>query len=194
MHDNFMNDPEFFLNGSSEPIENTEPGLNSNNLNVTNLDATKDLAPITILFAKHIGDIQGHYTLKTLFDSGSTFGVMINKRALPPNAQIQSLNSAQPLTVHTSQGNYKANSFVELFKIYLPEFSGTRFIGSLQALVFDAANIRYDVILGRNLMRTMEIILDFAKLAVTWKDYGSIPFHPTSFFNQIDATKTITSY
>ena len=195
-------DPEFFLNAASDPEtpESTEPGAtiifrspNKNDPSEPLFDAiSKDLAPITIAVCKEINQNKGRYVLKALFDSGSTMAAMINHRAIPKDVKTATL--PKTVNVNTTQGTLSAREAVTLGKLYLPAFSGTRYIGQIQALVFDAPNVRYDLILGRNFLRQLGMILDFNSLCVTWKDFGTIPFQPPSSFNDAEYVKQLLQY
>lgn len=196
------NDPEFFLIAASDPEtpEATEPGNNIVFRSPDKSDPTepifdlisKDLAPITIAVCKQINEHTGRFILKALFDSGSTMAAMINRRALPQNIKVAALEKM--VHVNTTQGTLNASESVTLSKIYLPAFSGTRYIGKTEALVFDAPNVRYDVIFGRSFLRQLGMILDFNTLSVTWKDFGTIPFQSPSSFNDAEYVKQMLHY
>ena len=57
-------------------------------------------------------------------------------------------------------------------------------------MVFDDPNVRYDLILGRQTMKTMELQLDFKEEVVTWLD-KQIPFHPTDWYQEKEAIRRV---
>lgn len=80
---------------------------------------------------------------------------------------------------------------IELREIILPEFSRTRRISTLiMADVFDAPQCRYDVIVGRDILTTIGIDLDFKTRTIRWDDLQLAMRH-RDFFAQSDAPQLL---
>ena len=193
--DHLDNDAESFLLVSEEPDDSNRGNgerVAEMMTETPSVDATTDMAPITLTVAKHIAGKDGRYLLKTLFDSGSTKKAMINRRALPSDAVIQRLDSS--ITIDTTQGQMQTIEVVTIKQLYLPEFSNSCYVGTIgDTLVFDSPNIRYDLILGRAFLRELGMDLNFKHNKVTWPDFGEIPFHPPTFFNDNSTMTTLLS-
>ena len=93
-----------------------------------------------------------------LCDSGSSH-CMFNKRALPFGATTF---KTQEIKTTTTQGTYVCDEAVVLSNLSLPEFINGRKITNLSAQVFGSENCPYDVILGRDLMDSIGLDIQFS--------------------------------
>jgi hypothetical protein len=103
---------------------------------------------------------------------------MINKRALPPNCEVYEYHGAK---FATTQGTFTSPGFVYLTDIAFPEFTLTGRIRKVKAYLFDAPNVRYDLIYGRNFLSSVGIDILCSTQSCTWLEQ-SIPFHPLNYF------------
>ena len=71
--------------------------------------------------------------------------------------------------------------YVVLSKISFPEFATNRHIGTLTAFVFDGDGVRYDLIIGRQALKKMQLQLDFQTEQSILFD-SAVPFHPLNWF------------
>ena len=73
------------------------------------------------------------------------------------------------VTGSTMAGNFKADEAVVLKELQFPELDPHRTIDTMSFQVFDAP-CRYDAIVGRDVLLSLGIILDFNNKAVEWDD------------------------
>ena len=85
-----------------------------------------------------------------LCDSGST-GTLINKRCLPFGVVE---HKGVSKNIRTIQGSFQSSRSVSLEQIKFPEF-GNRTINKIEADVFQANHVNYDIILGVDALTTM---------------------------------------
>ncbi len=109
-----------------------------------------------------------------LLDSGSTV-TLLNQRALPSGV-IPKVGKAQAFT--TTQGTYSAQNHVQSEEIFFPDFCKTRFLPKIQMRLFNSTRLRYDVIVGRDVLK-LGFVLDHAQKRIVW-DSLSIPVTPSS--------------
>jgi hypothetical protein len=112
-------------------------------------DQPKDLVPSTVLMARSINNHASEDALLALMDSGSN-AVFINRSKLPAGCTPSLL--PRRMTSTTAAGTFTVTARVNLEDVVLPEFSRSLRIDKLTALVFDAPDCKYDVIVGRNFM------------------------------------------
>ena len=127
----------------------------------------KKLSPITLMLWKKIGGVESGKPLRTLWDSGGG-NTMVNKRALPPGAEIKVDPNARPC--QTVAGVFNANQSTKLRGGILPEFDSHRRIYGITATVFDDPNCSHDIIIGRDLLDELGIVIDFQNHCVKWLD------------------------
>jgi len=96
--------------------------------------------------------------LIVFYDSGID-GTLINTRAVPLGATPAISVNAQITT--TANRTFTMSRSVWLDQIRLPEFMNRRCIKGVQAKLFDSSTCRYDVILGKDLLRAAGIRLCF---------------------------------
>ncbi|NND94264.1 MAG: DDE-type integrase/transposase/recombinase, partial [Flavobacteriales bacterium] len=86
---------------------------------------------------------------------------------MPKNvvARIGDMNSCTTLA-----GSLNSNRFVTLNRTCFPEFYKSKFIDRINAKVFDNPAVRYDMIIGRDVLREMGVNVDFAKQKMTWDE------------------------
>ena len=106
-----------------------------------------------------IGRIQGQSftkSLTVLLDSGSTTS-WVSKKCLPVGIQGYTVPT---VTGATLAGTFTSSEQVCLQDMVLPEFHAKRVLPKMAAKVFHA-DCRYDMILGRDVLRAFGIVLDF---------------------------------
>ena len=123
-----------------------------------------DLSPTSLMMIRKIGGVECRKLLRVLFDSGGT-KTMINKRVLPPEAQII---TKQDQIVQTANGSFNANKFVKIRDLFLPEFDKSKRIYGKTLQIFDNPNSSHDIILGRDYLLDLGIVVDFEKKMVRW--------------------------
>ena len=129
----------------------------------------EDLLPITFVVA---GRVQGQLfriPLVGLMDSGSTT-TWINKKCLPPGIHG---DTVEKITGSTIAGTFESSERVCLQDICLPECSSNKKMPKLSARVIHA-DCRYDIIVGRDMLRAFGVVLDFEDMAMSSGDV-SIP-------------------
>jgi hypothetical protein len=100
---------------------------------------------------------------------------MIKKSALPKGVIAKLLGDTK--LVRTLTGCLKIQEVVTMQDIRLPEFNMNRRINQQKVLVFDNNNIKYDIILGTNVLSKTGIKLNYSGGNMEWSDC-SIPLHP----------------
>ncbi len=144
------------------------------------------MVPTTLSVAKKVNEQTGRYFFKSLFDSGGT-SVMINKRCLPTNCEIFEYAGK---AFATTQGTFVSPGFVYLSDLALPEFTLTRRIKKIKAYLFDAPNVRYDIIFGRSFLSSVGIDILCSSKTCTWLEQ-TIPFHPIDYFGDKAAMRQL---
>ena len=115
-----------------------------------------ELLPITFGSAARIQKQVFGRPLLLLLDSGST-STWINKKSLPKGIMGKTVNKVSGSTL---AGSFTSSEQVDLYDFVLPEFHGKRFLPHVAAQVFHA-ECRYDMIVGRDILRAFGIKLDF---------------------------------
>ena len=106
-----------------------------------------------------IGKIQGQRFAKSLtllFDTGAT-STWINKKVLPSGIQGYTVPA---VTNSTLAGTFTSSEQVALQDLVLPEYHSKQALSKLKAKVFHA-DCRYDMIVGRDVLRAFGVNLDF---------------------------------
>lgn len=116
----------------------------------------KDLLPLSFGVAKKIQGVRFGTPLTLLLDSGSTT-TWISKKCLPPGIQGQTVNK---VTGSTLAGDFSSSEEILLEDFVLPDFHSKKFLPKLPARVFHA-ECRYDMIIGRDVLRVFGLQLDF---------------------------------
>ena len=98
-----------------------------------------------------------------LFDSGST-NTLINQQLIPPDIPAKS-GTSQSFT--TTQGTYESSKIFIAKNIYFPDFCKSRKIPKIQTRLFNSPNSRYDVIIGRDILKH-GFILDHSRNTISW--------------------------
>ena len=112
---------------------------------------------------------------------------MVQRRCLPTGCETFS-NSM--MSFKTTAGSFTSAEFVYLTSVSLPEFSLTRKVKKVKAYLFDAPDVEYDLILGRNFLNQAKIDVLSSQLKCTWFD-DSIPFHPANHFSNNEAVRSV---
>ena len=119
-------------------------------------DPVKDPLPMSFCVAGRIQGQNFRKPLVALFDSGST-STWINKKSLPKGIQGYTVAN---VTGTTLAGTFSSTEKVCLQDVSLPEFHSKRTLPKCSARVFHA-DCRYDIIVGRDVLRSFGILLDF---------------------------------
>ena len=77
------------------------------------------------------------------------------------------------VTNHTIAGSFSSSQEVTLAQVHLPEFHRTRTLTTMKARIFEA-NCRYDLILGRDLLTSLGIVINFENKTMIW-DHSQVP-------------------
>ena len=119
--------------------------------------------------------------LTVLLDSGST-STWINHRCLPNNVHGRTVLT---ITGSTMAGTFKSTKEIVLSDMILPELRQNTYLPKCPARIFNA-DCRYDMILGRDALRSLHITLDFDQnlvkapgTQISMKPFPSIP--PSQF-------------
>ncbi len=97
---------------------------------------------------------------------------MIRRAALPKGIITKLLGSTK--LVRTLTGRLKTQEVITMQGIRLPEFAKNRRINQQKVLVFDNDNVKYDIILGTNILSKTGIKLNYSEGNMEWFDC-SIP-------------------
>ncbi|CAJ1945757.1 unnamed protein product [Cylindrotheca closterium] len=130
----------------------------------------KRLSPTSLVIWKTIGAIESGKVLRVLFDSGGLH-TMINARAIPKDAKVQSIQNAKKCT--TVAGDFVSDKCVKLWDGVFPKFDKHRRIAEVdgvKANVFDSPTCPHDVIIGRDLLHKMGLDIQFSNGQVKWID------------------------
>ena len=133
--------------------------------------------PLTILMARSIGGVENTVPLRALLDSGAD-KTILHARCLQPGMHPR----VTTRSVNTTMGTRDHVSEILLEDLVLPEFSRTKHISyPLWADIFDAPTCRYDIIIGRDLLRRLGIVLNFHTGLTTWDSVDVAMRHRDSF-------------
>jgi len=94
------------------------------------------------------------------------------------------------MSFKTTAGSFNSAEFVYLTSLSLPEFSFTRKVKKVKAYLFDAPDVEYDLIFGRNFLNQVKIDVLSSQLKCTWYD-DEISFHPPHHFSDNEAVRTV---
>jgi hypothetical protein len=100
---------------------------------------------------------------------------MIKRSALPKSAVTKLLGDTK--LVRTFTGHLKTQEVVTMQDIRLPEFDKNRCINQHKVLVFVNNNVKYDIILGTNILSKTGMKLNYSEGNMEWFDC-SIPLCP----------------
>ncbi len=134
----------------------------------------KQELPVTICTTDTIGTIRSWRRFWVLFDSGLNVS-MIKRSALPKGVITKLLGDTK--LVRTLAGRLKMQEVITMHDLRLPEFDKNRRINQQKVLVLDNDNIKYDIILGTNLLSKTGIKLNYSEGNIEWF-HCSIPLHP----------------
>jgi hypothetical protein len=115
--------------------------------------------------AKAIHGQESNRNMLVLFNPGSML-TWISSNKLPEGTKD---DEAPPLIGMTIAGQFNSNKTVELTNLCFPKFYRTRYFSSYKARVFETS-CRYDMIIGRDMLRAMGLIVDFKDNLMTWDD------------------------
>ena len=114
--------------------------------------------------ARHIGGVENTLPLRALLDSGAD-KTILHSRCLQPGMIPRSTDRS----VNTTMGTRSGVSEILLEDIVFPEFSRTKHVTyPLWVDIYDAPNSRYDIIIGRDLLRRLGVLLDFDRGISSW--------------------------
>ena len=111
----------------------------------------KNMIFIVLLLMHTINGVITNRPLVALCDSGSSHSLM-NKGSLPRG---MTTFQTDPIKTTTTAGDHLCHEAVVMTELSLPEFVNGRKITNLSAQVFDSKNCPYDVILGRDFLKSI---------------------------------------
>lgn len=138
------------------------------NIPTPKLKHNNNLIPIVLLLMHTINGIITNRPIVALCDSGSLH-CMFNKRTLPFGATAF---RTPPIQTTTTQGTYQCNEAVVLSDLSLPEFVNSPKLPTyLHKPLTVSKNCPYDVILGRDFMKSirLDIVLKWLDTVVYMK-------------------------
>ena len=121
-----------------------------------------DLLPIGFAVAGRIQGVSWGKSLTCLFDSGST-GTWLNKKSMPKGMHGYTVEKT---TGSTLAGTFTSTEQVCINDVILPEYNSKRVLPKMPAKVF-TADCRYDIIIGRDMLRAFGMKLDFELCEIT---------------------------
>ncbi len=134
----------------------------------------QDFLPEGTILIKQLNGVQVDLFGLCLFDSGSTC-TLFNSRALPASV---SPKLGEPQKFTATQGTYSSQEIVTGTEIFFPNFCKTRIIPDHTFRLFTSPSLRYDVIIGRDLLQH-GFVLDHGQNLIT-RDGLTIPMHRMS--------------
>ena len=121
---------------------------------------------MVLLLMHTINGVITNRPLVALCDSGSSHSLM-NKGSLPRGVTTF---QTDPIKTTTTAGDHVCQEAVVMTELSLPEFVNGRKITNLSAQVFDSKNCPYDVILGRDFLKSIGLDIQFSTGSVKWLD------------------------
>eukprot|EP00804_Cyclotella_cryptica_P013619 CCRYP_012964-RA/>CCRYP_012964-RA protein AED:0.29 eAED:0.29 QI:0/-1/0/1/-1/1/1/0/528 len=116
--------------------------------------------PVTICTADTIGAVKSRRLLRVLLDSNLTVSI-IKRSVLPPKVVTKTISETKNISILA--GKLQAQEVVTLRDLRLPEFDKNQCISQQKASVFDNDNVRYDIILGTNILSKTGIRLKYSE-------------------------------
>jgi Reverse transcriptase (RNA-dependent DNA polymerase). len=167
-------DPNSESESEAEEYEDDNPYDDDYNVESdSHSDKEPELVPMT--FAETKQQNQTFHLSKVLADSGGTRS-SIARSSIPNGCKI--CRKEKPFSAITSAGAMDHFEFVHFDKLFLPEFSRSRWIEDVEFVVFDDnGHSAYNAILGRDILEKAGIDVKFSSKEVTWDEH-TIPFHP----------------
>ena len=121
------------------------------NIPTTKSKYNKNLIPMVLLLIHTINEVITNKPLVALCDLNSSHSLM-NKGSLPQNVNTF---QTEPIKTTTTAGDHLCHEAVVITDLSLLEFMNGRKITNLSAQVFDSKNCPYDVILGRDFLKSI---------------------------------------
>jgi Arginine decarboxylase (spermidine biosynthesis) len=147
------------------------------------------ITPAIIVLPLSVQGIKNNYMFKCLIDSGSTH-TLINRQTLPRGTKPQ---KHEKLIVNTTVvGQYKMDEKVIMRDVALPEFSRSIKINEMETFIFDNPSSIYDIILGRDFLKSTGIDLLFSTKTIRWFDMN-ISMKPYNYWSKADSVHDILS-
>jgi hypothetical protein len=135
-----------------------------------------DLVPSSLIVAATIQGQKSSQPFKALFDPSSD-NTFLHERCLPPGATPK---VAATNTGRTIAGTFVTTRLVKMEKMVLPEFHQSRKIDLQECRVFNA-ECPYDIIVGRDFLRKVQMILNFESMTIS--AFGdTIPMKNKNFY------------
>ena len=125
------------------------------------------LIPIVVVAVKTVNGVKLPRPLLCLLDSGST-GCLYNRRAIPYGSKT--IKTKHSTVSTTTQGTYESNEIVMMEDVQMMEFTNSRHVRGVGASVFDSPTCPYDIILGRDFLRSIGLMIDFQTDTIVWLD------------------------
>ena len=119
-------------------------------------DNNKDVVPVYLCLPESINSKKPSRVLTALLDSGSALS-WISSKALPVGCKP---STVKHVTGKTLVGELQSTRVVFCHNTKFPEFHGTRRVQRFMPRVVDI-DCGYDMIIGRDMLRTCKMLLDF---------------------------------
>jgi hypothetical protein len=129
------------------------------------VDEDHDLVPTTLIIPLEIQNSHNEQLLMCLLDSGAS-DTIIRRDKLPPNVTPKILQ--HPIHSNTLIWQQEIKNYVELRNIILPEFSHSYKIEYAKAYVVESKHCNYDIIIGRDFLRSNKIDMSFKSNTISW--------------------------
>lgn len=142
--------------------------------------------PSTLTFGRQINNVPAKSYFKTLLDHGASH-TMVNRRALPKNVQPIPCSSSG---FTTTAGSLTTSDFVYIDEWVLPEFNRNRYVKRIKAFVFDAPNVAWDMLVGRNHLNQIGIDVLSSSLSCKWCG-DEIPFHSSDYWKNTATLRAV---
>ena len=113
-----------------------------------------EYVPCTVMQTQYVQGKEMEKPMVILFDPGSTRSY-IRQQILPAGATPKV--HREELFATTLSGESKTNRSVELQNVIFPEFTRSLRLEKCEMWVFDNPNVRYDAIIGRDLLQELKM-------------------------------------
>ena len=130
-----------------------------------------DFVPMSVCLAATVQNQSFDMPLSCLLDSGATTSWIKHSR-LPKGTNGRTITN---MTTQTMAGSFSSSREVTLQQVLLPEFHRTRKVTTMKARIFEA-DCQYDLILGRDMLSSLGIVINFANKTMLW-DHSQVAIH-----------------
>jgi hypothetical protein len=143
------------------------------------MEMNQDLAPSSLLASQTINGKPSSQLLKVFFDSGGT-KTLVDHRAMPTCATPCTLDA--PAIGTTAAGAFESTTGVRLEDCVRPEFSQSKKIECINAIVFHSPASQHDVMLGRDCLHQLGTDPQFSTKKKSWMEH-TLDMKPPGFWD-----------